>query len=191
MRDLTRIFYLGSNWWKKEGQKIRGWIISDAKNGIFQNGRGLKSYISEQYKRYKENGMRRFTRGGALKDFDPSFDYPGKRLYGSKRGTKRGEKISGLKGVSVKSTNTSFVDMTLTGRLLEGLHVESANDSGVTMSYNEEDRGKIEGNRGLDREVVGLNEENIEKLRQDVIQEFQKNMSEVFSKDININVKLM
>lgn len=191
MKDLKQIVFLGSGFWKKEALKIKKWIITDARAGIFQNGRGLKSYISETYKKYKANNMRRFTKGGKLKEIDPSQDYPGKRLYGTKQDAKKGKRIAGLAGVPIKSTNTDYVDMTLTGKLLEGLHAESVDDSGVTMSYNEVDRGKIEGNRKYDREIVGLNEENIEKLRNDIIEQYSKNMSEVFGGDIIIDVKLL
>ncbi|MBK6914458.1 MAG: hypothetical protein IPH11_12735 [Ignavibacteriales bacterium] len=66
--------------------------------------------------------MKRFTKGGKAKDFDPSQDFRGKRLYGKKTKTNKGSNISSLKGISIKSNETRFSNMYLTGQTLTQLH---------------------------------------------------------------------
>jgi hypothetical protein len=179
--------------WKQIGAYANSLIQNDMTAGKFQNNKSGLQYLSAQYKRYKANAMRRLTKGGKLKDFDPSHDYKGKRLYGKKKKVDlgKGKRISGLYAQSIESTNTAFVDMTLTGRLKKSLHVVKTFVNGVTCGYNPGDKaeGKIIGNRKYGREVLGLSTENQLKVRQKIVEILKRKVVETTLAQINIEVK--
>lgn len=190
MENLSNIVKLKIPEWTRLLQHCVQWIRADFKDGKMQDGKSNLQYISQQYKRYKANGMRRLTKGGNPKDFDPSHDYKGKRLYGKKTPTAKGSRVSGYYAKAIESTNTAFVDMTLTGNLKRGLSVKAVNETGGTIGYNPEDAKKLQGNRRYGREVVGLNEENQEKLKKEIVEIYEKNAIDILAKDITINITL-
>lgn len=177
--------------WRKIGTFANKLIQNDFAEGKFQNNKSNLQYLSQQYKKQKANGMRRVTRGGVLKDFDPSHDYPGKRLYGKKKRVAegKGKRLSGFYGQPIESTNTAFVDMTLSGRLKKSLHVKENLPNGIRSGYNLTDNnpGKIEGNRKYGREVLGLSDENQEKVK-DYMIGLMKNHVKEFNQSISIKV---
>jgi hypothetical protein len=159
---------------KEVGLKERELIRKDSLRGIGQDGSGSKfgAYKSEAYKKYKQNWMRHFT-----------------TMNGEKRKHNKGTLLKGIS--SVISNETSFVNMTLTGKMAEGLHIESAKDNEVVMSYLPKDAGKILGNQALGRNVVGLNKNNIDIVGDMIFQEMSKNIDEWAREDINITVKVL
>lgn len=162
MFNLSNILNIPYNKAKEIGQKTVQDIYEDFKAGLFQNGQSGLQYISQQYKRYKANGMNRFVKKGRLKAY-----------YGR----------------TIESTNTSYVDMTLTGRLKKGLHLKGFSKGSWLFSYRPEDAGKIEGNQKYGREVVGLNDKNKELFKSRLISTFDENIRTQL-KDIKIVVKL-
>jgi hypothetical protein len=140
--DLSGIIRFKRSWWMQTGKYIRDWISGDGQEGILQGKKQTDTYKSEQYKKYKNNYMKRLTDG---------------------------KKLKAVKGQSVKNNNTSRVTMTLTGQLFRGLRPKNVVKSGKTilgvlMSYLEKDSGKIEGNERYGRDVRNLNRKNLDKL---------------------------
>ncbi|OGU83148.1 MAG: hypothetical protein A2W11_13105 [Ignavibacteria bacterium RBG_16_35_7] len=190
MENLTNILKLKTSDWSRMLKLCIQWIQADFKVGKMQDGKSNLQYLSEQYKKYKASGMRRLTKSGKAKAFDPSGDYRGNRLYGKRKATAKGRRVSGFYAKSIESTNTAFVDMTLTGNLKKGLHVKAVTEQGGTIGYEPSDAKKLEGNRRYGREVVGLNEENQEKLKKEIIEIFQKNAQTILVKDVKIQITL-
>lgn len=160
MQQLTNPFKLTTTFWKSVGALILREVRKDTKAGLFQNNLSKLRYKSLEYMRQKAAGMRRVTKGGKLKAFDPSQDYLGNRLYGKKTPTKKGQRLTGFEGKKISSTNVAFVDMTLSGETMAGFHVKSVDQSGVDMSYNSADADKIIGNQRYGYDIVGLNDKN-------------------------------
>ena len=106
-------------------------IQHDASKGKFQNGERNKSYKSSTYKRYKRNSMTGITTGKKLKAFrNQSTD-----------------------------TQTSYVNMKLTGRTFRGMRASSKKDTGVITF----DRGEIVlGNRKRGYDIYDLSDKNQE-----------------------------
>lgn len=150
-----------ANTWKRIGKLVTQWIYKDAQQGMFQNGK-RDNYRSEQYKKYKANNMRRFTDGKRLK---------------TKYAT------------SVSSNETSFVNMILSGQLFRGLKVKSFDNTGVVVGYDPKDAMKIEGNRPYGREVLGLRDENIQKVKDELMNGLSDELKKEM-KDINIIIRM-
>ena len=104
-------------------------ITLDASKGKFQNGRSGFSYKSDTYKKYKANSMQ--GRNGKLKAFrNQSTD-----------------------------TQTSFVNMRLTGRTLRGMRGSGKTDTAI-ITY---DRGEIVlGNQKRGYDIYDLSNKNKE-----------------------------
>ena len=163
---LTPNFNVPSSIMSKIGLKEKELIRKDSLEGIGQDGRKWGIYLSQTYVKYKSNWMNRFT---------------------DKRGNK-GTKLKTYQGQAIVSNQTSFVNMTLTGQMANGLHIESVKDNEVTMSYLPKDAGKIIGNEDLGRVVVGLNDKNQEIIKDEIIKYLNKNIDEWAREDIVINV---
>ena len=102
-------------------------IILDASEGKFQNNNSGYRYKSDTYKKYKANSMQ--GRNGKLKAF---------------------------KGQST-DTNTSFVNMRLTGRTLRGMRASAKTDTAI-IAY---DRGEIVlGNQKRGYDIYDLSNKN-------------------------------
>jgi hypothetical protein len=159
---------------KEVGLKEKELIRRDSLKGISQDATGSKfgAYKSEQYKRYKAEWMRHRT-----------------TMKGQKRSHNKGTLLKGVS--SVISNETAFVNMTLTGKMAEGLHIESVKENEVIMSYLPRDAGKIIGNQVLGRDVVGLNKANVEIVGDMIFQEMSKNIDDWCRSDINIIVNIL
>ena len=188
MEQLKNPFKLTTTFWKSIGALVLREVRKDTKEGLFQNNLSKLRYKSLQYARQKAAGMRRVTKGGKLKDFDPSHDYPGRRLYGKKTATTKGGRLSGFEGKKIASTNVAFVDMTLTGETLAGFHVKQVDPQGVTMAYNSADTDKIIGNQKHGYDIVGLNDKNRLLVKNEILKEL--GLSAKDHKQITINVNL-
>jgi len=124
------------------------------------DGNSNKSYYSQSYAKNKANDMR---------------GSDGKRIKAY--------------ATSISSRQTSFVDMTLTGRMFRGLHVVKADNISVTLGYRSEDRMKVIGNRDKhNRDVANLNADNRAKVKQAILEQFNENIRKEL-KDITINVR--
>ncbi len=163
--------------WKGLGSWIVNTIRKEAGQGIFQTDEAHKKTYSKAYAELKEN------------DFRP------KQINASKSGNtsnKKADRLKQYQGVSIASRNTSFVDMTATGRTMRGLAVKEAFSEGVTVAFKPEDAMKIIGNQrpGLNRRLVGLHKRNREKVRDMVITQIQTALvKQVVGKTtININI---
>lgn len=162
-RQLEKALNLDAQFWRNEiGFKIlKKEPPKDAKIGLMQDNKQKLPYHSKQYMRYKANGMKRFTDGKRLKSYV---------------------------GLPIVSKQTSFVDMTLTGRMWKGLFVKKADKFSVTMSFDPADKGKIIGNRKYGREVVGINDKNKALVENRIRKKLSKNMRQVFGKVIKVRV---
>ncbi|HOI28205.1 MAG TPA: hypothetical protein PLZ15_00490 [Melioribacteraceae bacterium] len=194
---LDKNINLGKSFWKKLGANIIKWVRDDFQRGIFQNNKSGLDYKSDEYKKYKANDMRRFTTGEGQTFSDKTGYFFGKTYFHNKKAKQKkgksyttGQRLKEYYGTSIESHQTGYVDMTLTGQLKKGLAVKDVSDNSVTLGYNSADAGKIEGNRKYGREVVGLNDNNIEKTRDMIIQEMKKNLLSGMQGDINIEIKL-
>jgi hypothetical protein len=179
--------------WKRIGKLVTQCIREDAIDGVFQNGRS-DTYRSEQYKKYKRNDMRRYTTGEGQTFSDKSGYFFGTTFFRNEKANLRkgqqittGKRLKAYQGVSITSRETSFVNMILTGQLFRGLKVKSYDETGVTIGYDSKDAMKIVGNRAYGREVVGLNDDNIKKVKEELIKGIDENLRKEM-KDIKINV---
>lgn len=145
--------------WARIGKLVAQWIYKDAQQGIFQNGQS-DTYRSAQYKKYKANDMRRFTDNKRLKS-----------MYAA----------------SISSHETSFVNMILTGQMFRGLKVKKVMPDGVEVGYEPKDAKKIEGNKKYGREVLGLRDENIQKVKAELINSLDDELKKEM-KDITIDI---
>lgn len=160
--NIDKIFTQMSKHWKRIGGLAIKWIREDARSGKFQNnGSGYR--YSKQYAKYKENDMRRFTDGKRLKSH-----------YAS----------------SISSHQTNYVDMILTGQTLRGLKVRSVENDGVTLGYEPADTKKIIGNRARGYDIVGLSQENIAKVKEELSKGLSDELKKVMKDKIVIEVKL-
>lgn len=144
--------------WRKVGAYANSLIQNDMTAGKFQNGKSNLQYISQQYKRYKANGMRRFT-----KDTKNGTARAGlNKKTGFTTGKRTGQKIG-----TIESTNTAFVDMTLTGQLKKSLDVLRNIPNGIECGFEKHPNALkiIQGNNRYGRQIVGLSDENIQKVK--------------------------
>jgi len=189
--DLGIKSFLGfvKDFWQKIGSNETTMIREDAINGIMQDGQSNIPLISEQYKRYKANWMNRFTTGAPTMS-----SIKGKKdLYfkNPKNRTNVGPKISPYNGVSIESNDVSKVTMRLTGQTLRGLknNINPHQDNlGVTISYNQNDAGKIFGNQDRGRDIVGLRKENQDEIFNQILKVVDENIKNEFEKDFTINI---
>ena len=116
------------------GQRAVDYIIDDAKQGIFQNGKRKQKYKSKSYKKYKANNMRRFTDG---------------------------KKLKGFKNQST-NTNTSFVDMELTGFTFDSITTNAKENTAVIVFNN---GAVVEGNAKRGYDIFNLRNKNLNALQ--------------------------
>jgi hypothetical protein len=190
--------YLTKSFWNKLATDFVVKVTDDARAGLMQDDKSNIPYRSEQYKRYKANAMRRLTKGGTLKDFDPSQDYRGKRYYGKKTklktgksGVTSGARIKGYAGRQIVNTDISKVNMELTGETfrnyMNGIKVYP-DSTGVAISYAPQDADKVVGNQALGRQIVGANKKNTEWVFDQIEQALMKPVSDEWKKDITITI---
>jgi len=129
-------------------------ITLDASKGKFQNGRSGYSYKSDTYRKYKANSMR--GKNGKLKAFaNQSTD-----------------------------TQTSFVNMKLTGRTLRSMRGSGKTDTAI-ITY---DRGEIVlGNQKRGYDIYDLSNKNKEFIAERFGKELlDRNIKKYVSKTITI-----
>tara|TARA_Y100000401_G_scaffold111681_1_gene110179 strand:+ start:383 stop:850 length:468 start_codon:yes stop_codon:yes gene_type:complete len=130
-------------------------IQHDASRGRFQNNKRNLQYKSKTYKKYKRNNMTGISTGKKLKRFrNQSTD-----------------------------TQTSYVNMKLTGRTLRGMRAGSSKNTGI-ISY---DKGSIVlGNRKRGYDIYDLSKENKELILKDLENLYTQKIKKYVSKDIII-----
>ncbi len=150
----------------KIAKKERMLIEKDARAGITQELVGGKTspYRSEPYKKYKSNYMKRFTdRTGA-----------------------KGTKLKAYTGRSIASNQTSTKNYTLTAKMWERLHTQNPKVNEVTVSFDSADRGKVLGARDNNDELVGLNNKNVNIIKDMIIKKYNKELDKWSKKDLNL-----
>ena len=148
------------------GKREMQLIEKDADKGKTQNLSGSKtsSYKSQQYKKYKQNYMKRFTnRTGSV-----------------------GTKIKAYTGQSVVSNQTAFKNYKLTGKMFKGLHIQNPKVNEVTVSYMSKDTGKVMGASEAGDELVGLNNKNIGIIKDMIIKKMNKEVTQWAREDLNL-----
>ena len=170
--NFDGILNFNKSFWVKVGSWAVNQIRSDAQQGIFQTDEPVKTTYSKQYAELKANRMQ--TQGKNAK------------------GKTKPEKVSSLKGVSIVSTNTTFVDMTLTGQTLRGLKITETTPNGVQVAFNIRDLWKIVGNQkpGLNRRLVGLNKKNMNKLAEMTDNEIRQMIGKNWTGKTTINIQM-
>ena len=161
--QIGKVPSMGKKFWKAIGQKIGGiggWVYKDCEKGLMQNNT-QKHALSKQYKRYKDNDMRRFTDGKRLKSV-------GNR--------------------SLFTIGKPYVTMLLTGDTIRGLRGTKATKNSILMKFNPRDTPKIVGNKARDYDIVGLNTKNIRLIKVEMIKQFNKNKTKFIKKNITINI---
>ena len=187
---------LAPKFWRELGGKIAKWVRSDFEAGLFQNNMQGDHYRSRQYMKYKANDMRRFTVGEGQTFSDKEGYFFGethfrskKAGYSKKKQMGTGKRLKAYYGRTIASRETGFVNMILTGRLMKGLKPRKWDNYSVTMGYESVDAGKILGGQKYSREVMGLNTENRDLVKQEIIKEFDRNQIEWGNEPINIYIK--
>lgn len=206
-KNIAGLLKLSQTFWRSVGQRIVQEIRKDTSQGLFQNDAQNLRYMSKQYMKYKANEMRRFTKGeGKVWSDKEGFAF-GRTYFQNKKAKKwkivrgehggtrkmlvhQGRRISGYEAGGIDSTNTSFVDMTLTGKLGKGLKVKEPIDNGrgIWVGYDPKDAGKILGNERYGRYVRGLNTKNQQIVKQMLLEEYAKKKKGLLSEVININL---
>uniref|UniRef100_A0A6M3JXB9 Uncharacterized protein n=1 Tax=viral metagenome TaxID=1070528 RepID=A0A6M3JXB9_9ZZZZ len=161
MKLAANITKFTPSFWRKVGAFAVKWIREDTQKGIFQNDMRHDTYRSAQYKKYKQNDMRRFTKG---KKLGYGRATQSSRSGGSVQSTVQGTRLKAYAGKSIASNQTSFVNMLLTGDLLKGLKTRTADNSSVTIAYDSADAGKLLGNEKYGRAMRTLRPANIDKV---------------------------
>ena len=175
--NFDGILKFNKSFWVKVGSWAVNQIRSDAQQGIFQTDEPVKKTYSKDYAELKENRMQ--TKVGTIKS-------------GKNKGKAKFEKIKQFKGVSIVSTNTSFVDMTLTGDTLNSLEISAILPNGVQVAYKPRNIWKIVGNQrpGLNRRIVGLNKKNREALIKIVENQVSQAIKKDFVGKTTINIQM-
>lgn len=170
--EIKSIIKLTKSFWNKTGQLAAQWIRADAEKGKFQTptGKSIKDFYNKAYAKYKANRMERFT---------------------TTKNGKKGQKINAYYGRSTTGTQTSKVDMRVTGDLLDSLKVKDSNNTSVKVGFEgtKDNIGKLRGALEYQRLLVGLNDDNINKVKGLIISEFEKN-KKALPKVINIKIKI-
>lgn len=164
---LSDIPKLGSKFWKELGGKIPFWVKEDALKGLMQDNKRNLRYRSRQYVKYKANRFERFT---------------------NRTGTK-GTKIKAYRGMPIESNQTSFVDLTASGKMLNSLKPKNSGEDWVIMAFSPDQAGKVIGNKRYGYNVVGLNDKNKLKVKAAMITEMKKRQLEL-PKKLVINVSV-
>ena len=212
IRLLKDVVELVPKFWRELGGKIAKWVREDFVSGKYQNDMQRDRYRSRQYMEYKANDMRRKTAGGKGKSWK---EFVGERMgpYMKRHGghgaairaiagewkeykksgvdtsSGSGQRLKAYYGRSIASREIGFVNMILTGDLMKGLKPKKWDNYSVTMGFNSVDAGKILGGQKYDREVMGLNTENRDLVKQEIIKEFDRNQIEWRKEPINIYIK--
>lgn len=167
--QFDKLLKFNRNFWLQVGSWVVNTIRADAGQGVFQTDEPYKKTYSKQYAALKSNRMKPPLKNG-----------------------KPGKTLKEYEGVSITSNNTAFVDMTLTGKTLQGLAIKKADDKGVLVSYQPRDLWKIVGNQkpGLNRRLVGLNKKNQTELEKQIGQFIEKNIKQTFTGKVTIDIKI-
>jgi hypothetical protein len=160
---LDRALHFTPKLWNQVGQFVRGAIKQDALKGIMQDDKRPR-YRSQSYKKYKKNDMRKFGRGE---------DKVGK-----------GERLKGFEGRPI-NTNTSKVDLHLTGDMFKQVQVKpTSNSATITFLQGE----KVLGNRKHGYNVFGLRNKNRKKALNFLDRQIEKTLKKETSKPINLKM---
>ena len=165
--QLDRVLKLKKTFWEQLSVYIKKWILQDMIKGVCQAYTGGTGYLSATYLKYKANYMKRFTTRTYKK---------GTKHISAGTTTTAGTKLKAYEGISIRSNNTSQVNMLLTGQTIEGLEYKSSTDTSLKMSYKDKDEKKIIGNEDLGRFITTLNEENQTKAVKMIEDELMKNI---------------
>ena len=160
-----QIIDFGIEFFKRQAQLTKQRIKEDALKGIFQNGTS-NSRLSKQYAKYKANRMERFT----------------------KRTGNVGTKLKSYQGVSIKSTESRFSNMYLTGQTLDSITPVKIDGYGFTLSFNPRDTKKIEGNEKYGRVVAWISEKNQDLILDEINKMLDSNIEKYTKEDINITI---
>lgn len=191
----NKIVRFTPQFWLKVGGLVPKWVKDDALKGIMQNNGHNYHYRSKEYMRYKANSMRRFTKGEGKTFSDKEGFFFGKTFFDNKKaktskktGFTTGDRLKAYKGISIESTDVSKVNMTLTGRTINSLHPKTSDDVSVTMAFAPAYGGIVLGNKQRGYDVTGLNNENLKKVRNLILQQLDNNAKKELGKKIVINI---
>lgn len=143
--DAHKIFEkIPKQFWQELAIAVKKMIRTDSVAGEVQEyvsqqrktSGGTKAY-SKGYTKYKNNYMNRFTDG---------------------------KKLKSVSGKSVVDNTTKSVNMRLTGKTIEGLHLEQVLINGIILSYMPADEDKIVYNEEMGRVITTLNQKNKDKV---------------------------
>lgn len=143
--DAHKIFEkIPKQFWQELSIAVKKMIRKDSMAGQVQEytsqtratSGGAKNY-SKGYKKYKANYMNRFTDG---------------------------KKLKSVAGKSIADNTTASVNMRLTGKTIEGLHLEQVLVNGIILSYMPADENKIVYNEEMGRVITTLNQKNKDKV---------------------------
>jgi hypothetical protein len=162
-------------------------IKADFDEGITQNETGKRtSPYSLQYKKYKQNWMRRFT----TRRYGAKTRVKGKVMTSTKAYTANQGTL--LKGQSeVVNNKTNVKNYKLTGYLFNRLKIESVKQNEVVLTYDQLDVNKILGAEAHGDQIVGLNNDNQETIKEAIFQEMSKNIDDWCREDINLTVTIL
>lgn len=139
-----------------------------------------ESYIKTELERVREL-IREDAKKGIMQDNASGLQYKDKDYIRKKR-----------KGFYPRqiSTNTSYVDMTLTGDLFKNMQVKSVENQGELI-VAPEDGFKVSENEKRGRIIIGLREDNVDIITTDVVNQMAKNIEESnFDTEIYVSINL-
>ena len=160
MSKISNIVKLTDGFWKKIGGMIPAWVYEDCINHLMQNNGKNYHYRSQEYVKLKSNQMR----------------------------GKDGNRSKSLKGIGIDSTDTSAVNMVLTGRTVKSLHTKATSPESLTMAFGMDKAGIILGNKRHGYDVTGLNDKNKAKIKQFILKQFNENERKELEKKVVITI---
>lgn len=191
----NKIVRFTPKFWLKIGGLVPQWVKADALLGKMQNNGHDYHYKSKDYMRYKANNMKRLTKGEGKTFSDKEGYFFGKTYFQNKKakiskktGFTTGDRLKAYKGISIESADVSKVNMTLTGRTINSLHPKTSDDVSVTMAFAPAYGSIVLGNKQRGYDVTGLNKENLQKVRNLILQQLDNNAKKELGKKIIINI---
>lgn len=177
--QMQKLLVIKKTFWQRLSVLIKVWILKDMISGKVQAiTKAAGAAYSNNYRKYKQNYMKRFTTRTYKK---------GTKNIPAGTTTRAGSNLKAYEGVSIKD-NSATPNMRLTGQTIDGLEYESSDNTRLTMSYKPKDEKKIINNEKIGRSITTLTEENQNKVVKQIEDELARNISDWYKDKIIITV---
>jgi len=133
-----------------------------------------------------KNLVQEDARKGIMQDNSSGLGYKSRKYTAQKsKGTYNG---TGRRGNAQVSTNTSYVDMHLTGDLFDSMTISSTPETAI-VAVDPLDEDKITTNEHLGRVIIDLRDENVDTITEKIAQQINDNIEEL-NNDVEISMSI-